>query len=108
LASLRRTEFGPFTVAFPAARHEISVPLPADAPFFLSLRGALAGYREVVVEPDLIVPLRQGRQAVLRRLDLDRGGSADGEEVVHLVGPGGESVALVRRQEAGWRLARVL
>jgi len=105
LLRLRRTLFGPFSVGSAVSVEEVSAPVSPDAPFFVSVRRALVGYREVTVGPDLVAPLRQGRQAVLQRLGLI--GGCEGE-VVQLVGESGESVALIRKEAACWRLARVL
>ncbi len=104
LLRLKRVRFGPFTLAQAISVHDLPVPLPAAAPFFLSLRQALSHYPEVFVDSETEERLRKGQQGVLDRLKLEE----QGKGVVHLIGPGGDSVALVRKEGRRWRLARVL
>ncbi len=102
LATLRRTEFGPFSVdqALPltlvAARCEQRT-LPV-----LSLEQALQHYRAVEITEEAALRLRQGRQEALREILHE---TTTGE-IVQLHGPGGELVAMVQFQ-GEWKLLRV-
>jgi tRNA pseudouridine55 synthase len=102
LATLRRTEFGPFSVdqALPltlvAARCEQRT-LPV-----LSLEQALQHYRAVELTEEATLRLRQGRQEALREILHE---STTGE-IVQLLSPRGELVAMVQFQ-GEWKLLRV-
>ena len=102
LATLRRTEFGPFSVdqALPltlvAARCEQRT-LPV-----LSLEQALQHYRAVEITEEAALRLRQGRQEALREILHE----ATTGEIVQLLSPGGELVAMVQFQ-GEWKLLRV-
>ena len=102
LATLRRTEFGPFSVdqALPltlvAARCEQRT-LPV-----LSLEQALQHYRAVEITEEAALRLRQGRQEALREILHE----ATTGEIVQLLSPRGELVAMVQFQ-GEWKLLRV-
>jgi len=102
LATLRRTEFGPFSVdqALPltlvAARCEQRT-LPV-----LSLEQALQHYRAVEITEEAALRLRQGRQEALREILHE----ATTGEIVQLLSPAGELVAMVQFQ-GEWKLLRV-
>jgi len=102
LATLRRTEFGPFSVdqALPltlvAARCEQRT-LPV-----LSLEQALQHYRAVEITEEAALRLRQGRQEALREILHE----AKTGEIVQLISPRGDLVAMVQFQ-GEWKLLRV-
>jgi tRNA pseudouridine55 synthase len=102
LATLRRTEFGPFSVdqALPltlvAARCEQRT-LPV-----LSLEQALQHYRAVEITEEAALRLRQGRQEALREILHE----ATTGEIVRLLSPAGELVAMVQFR-GEWKLLRV-
>jgi tRNA pseudouridine55 synthase len=102
LASLRRTEFGSFTIAqaldlsrLANAQAEQTLPL-------VSMEKALQHYRAITIRPQGVAMLRQGRQAMLR--EIAPGASAG--EVVQLVEANGELVAMVQFH-GEWKLLRV-
>jgi tRNA pseudouridine55 synthase len=102
LATLRRTEFGPFSV-------KQALPLPLLAEHYgqktlplLSLEQALRHYQAAVITARIATLLRQGRQEVLQELHQQ----ASPGEIVQLLSQNGELVAMV--QFAGdWKLLRV-
>jgi len=102
LATLRRTEFGPFSIdqALPlfllATRWEQRT-LPV-----LSLEQALRHYRAVEITERIAIMLRQGRQEALREIAQ----KATTDEIVQLLGQNGELVAMVQFQ-GEWKLLRV-
>lgn len=104
LATLRRTAVGPFTVndAVPFAalderiRHG-TLPL-------LSVSQALGHYRAFPLPPEAVTRLRRGQQEVLRSLPA----AGEIREVVQLLGPDGELVALAEQRHGKWHLVRVL
>jgi tRNA pseudouridine55 synthase len=102
LATLRRTEFGPFLV-------EQALPLSLLATHWeqkilslLSLEQALRHYRAVAISPRVATMLRQGRQEALRELPQQAGPG----EIVQLLGQNGELVAMVQC-DGEWKLLRV-
>jgi tRNA pseudouridine55 synthase len=102
LATLRRTEFGPFSVeqALPLpflARHWERKTLP-----LLSLEQALRHYRAMEITGQTVLRLRQGRQEALRELRQQ----ADSGEIVQLLSQNGELVAMVQF-DGEWKLLRV-
>jgi len=102
LASLRRTEFGSFAVA---QALDLSLLASAHAQQILplvSLEKALQCYRAIAITPQMAAMLRQGRQEVLRDLTSD----ATPDEIMQLVGPNGELVAMVQFH-GEWKLLRI-
>ncbi|MBI3301366.1 MAG: tRNA pseudouridine(55) synthase TruB [Deltaproteobacteria bacterium] len=104
LSALRRTAFGSFAVSE-------AVPLPLlcalfarDALPLLSPSQALRHYRALPISSQMATRLRRGQQDALRDLP----GSEVEQEIVQLLAPDGDLVALVEWQHGHWRLARVL
>jgi tRNA U55 pseudouridine synthase TruB len=102
LVSLRRTEFGSFSIVqaldvslLATARDEKTLPL-------VSLETALLHYREIAVMPRDVTMLRQGRQEVLREIAP---GKSEGE-IAKLVDTKGELVAMVQF-DGEWKFLRV-
>ena len=102
LATLRRTEFGPFSIvqAVPlsllaSCREQRSLPL-------LSLEQALRHCRAIKITERVAALLRQGRQEVLQEISRDE---KEGK-IVQLLGPTGELIAMVQFQ-GEWKLLRV-
>lgn len=102
LATLRRTEFGPFVIAqavalslVPAFWEQRTLPV-------LSLEQALQHYRAIEITEQVAALLRQGRQEALRKISQE----AREGEIVQLLGPAGELAAMVQFQ-GEWKLLRV-
>lgn len=104
LAALRRTGFGPFSVA-EAYRLDDLLALTdaADLPA-LDLRSALRGVREIPVAPALASAVAAGRQAALQEIEPPRGT----DHLAALVAPEGLLVAVLEAAGQVWRLRRVL
>ncbi|MGH7961216.1 MAG: hypothetical protein ACRERD_05245, partial [Candidatus Binatia bacterium] len=104
LLTLRRTAFGPFAVSEAVALSSLPDRL-ARAPLpLLSLSQSLRHYRALPISLQVAIELRHGRQAALS--DLPDGGAE--QEIVQLLSPEGDLVALARRDAGQWRLVRVL
>jgi tRNA pseudouridine55 synthase len=104
LATLRRTAFGWFTVTEAIPLLVLTKRKQGDALPVLSLPQALRPYRALRISSQMALRLRHGQQDVLR--DLPDTGAE--QEIVQLLGPSDELVALAERQHGQWRLARVL
>lgn len=104
LTTLRRTEFGDFSV-----REALPLQALTDLPGkvmtpLLSPAQAMQQYRTVGVDSDDIAKLRRGQQDPLRNLP----NAIRDHEIVSLLDPAGELVAVVESDQGQWRLARVL
>lgn len=102
LESLRRTEFGSFTIS--QALH-LSLLVNAQAAQTLplvSLENALRHYRAITLMPRGVAMLRQGRQEILREIAP----CTNEGEIAQLVDTNGELVAMVQFQ-GEWTLLRV-
>lgn len=104
LATLRRTEFGPFEIAR-------AVPLSQCCDLFargtlpvLSLTTALKHYPAVVIAAEVVALVRQGRREILAQVLLEPGETT---APVQLLGPNGELVAMVHALNRQWRFLRV-
>ena len=102
LATLRRTEFGSFSVAqavplslIASCREQRSLPL-------LSLEQALRHYRAIKITERVAALLRQGRQEALQEISQN----VTQGEIMQLLGPTGELIAMVQFQ-GEWKLLRV-
>jgi tRNA pseudouridine55 synthase len=104
LASLRRTAFGPFTLAdaVPLARVE-ELAAGGGLPL-LSPSAAMIGYRAIVADAPLITAIRHGRQHALCALGVPRAS----DEVVRIESADGVLIAVAAAGDEGWRLARVM
>jgi len=102
LATLRRTEFGPFTVAQALPLTLLETHWKQDMLPLLSLEQALRHYRAIKITEPTAVILRQGRQEALRNIAQE----AMPAEIVQLLGQNGELVAMVQFQ-GEWKLLRV-
>jgi tRNA pseudouridine55 synthase len=100
LEILRRTAFGAFRVSEAVSFDAIVVG--AELPV-LGLRDALAGLRELTVDPSLESQIRLGQQQGLRSLPPPRSAG----EVAKVISGGGDLIALVGAGEIGWKLLRV-
>jgi tRNA pseudouridine55 synthase len=104
LSALRRTGFGPFTVADAVPLHALEEAAREGRLSLLSPSSAMAAYRAVVADAALISAIRHGRQRALRALGAPRGRA----EVVRIESAEGALVAVAEADGDGWRLARVL
>ena len=102
LATLRRTEFGPFTITQALALSLLTSAQAQQTLPLVSLEKALRHYRAISIAAQMVAMLRQGRQEVLR----DLASEATPDEIVQLVGPNDELVAMVQFQ-GKWKLLRV-
>lgn len=105
LATLRRTAFGPFTVneAVPFAAFAEDNLIPDRLPL-LSPSQALHHYRAISLSTDTVSRVRHGQQKALSAIPK----STRGREVIRLLAPDGELVALAEQQQGEWQLVRVL
>ncbi len=103
LATLRRTEFGPFLVDQALSLSLLATRWEQRTLPVLSLEQALRHYRAVEITERIAVMLCQGRQEALREIAQE----ATTDEIVQLLGPEGELVAMVRHDHGEWKLLRV-
>ena len=100
LSSLRRTAFGPFSVAE-------AIPLDGIAPGIdlplLSPRQALRGFGELEVGDLIAAELRRGEQRGLASLP----GPEAADDVAKVLGARGELVAIVGAAATRWKILRV-
>jgi tRNA pseudouridine55 synthase len=100
LDTLRRTGFGPFSVAAATALADWD---PAHPTGLLSIRDALAHLPAVTVASNTASAARQGKAWVLTQVP-----PPDGDQEALLVDPAGEVAAVLVRAGAGWAYGRVL
>jgi tRNA pseudouridine55 synthase len=103
LVTLRRTEFGHFSLREALPLHALAHLPNAAVPICPPVR-AMRQYRTIQVTPEDVAKLRRGQQDPLRSLpsaEKDR-------EIVALLDASGELAAVVENREGEWRLARVL
>jgi len=103
LATLRRTEFGPFSIENAVSLAQLSDCLERGSLSVFSLVQALQHYRTLRLEPHAVARLRRGQQDILR--DLPSVMAKD--ELAQLVSPDGELVAMVQENQGQWKLIRV-
>ena len=106
LAELRRTRFGPFSVAESVSLDDMERGLPeALAPALVPLLAALrdrAGMATVPVSEELALALRQGRQEPMAALEFPAG---TGERACLVLDE--QPVAVVHQSGQSWQLERV-
>ncbi len=102
LESLRRTEFGSFTISQALDLSLLTSARPQQTLPLVSLENALRHYRAIPVRPHGVTLLRQGRQEILREIAPS---AADGE-IAQLVDTNSELVAMVQFH-GEWKLLRV-
>ena len=103
LATLRRTEFGPFTVKKAMPLSSLSDCVKQESLPILSLIQALQHYRVLPLDPQAAAMLRRGQQGVLHGLPP----AITKEETAQLISPDGELVAMVQENHGQWKLIRV-
>jgi tRNA pseudouridine55 synthase len=104
LATLRRTAFGHFTVSETLPFAMLSREVNLDTLPLLSLSRALSDYRALPVSAQTATRLRHGQQDALRDLPTPE----SDPELVRLLSPDDELIALVEWRQGSWRLVRVL
>lgn len=104
LETLRRTEFGDFSVREALPLQELTNSPDEAAALLLSPARALPQYRTVGLASDDIVKLRRGQQEPLRDLPS----AMNDNEILSLLDAEGELVAVVENNQGQWRLVRVL
>ncbi|MBM4255783.1 MAG: tRNA pseudouridine(55) synthase TruB [Deltaproteobacteria bacterium] len=102
LATLRRTEFGPFSVEHAVLLSLLATRREQQTLPLLSVEQALRHYRAISISVRVATMLRQGKQAALGELDQ----SATPGEIAQLLNPQGELVAMVQFH-GEWKLLRV-
>lgn len=102
LATLQRTEFGPFTITHAVALSLLTPGYALQSPSLLSLEQALQHYRAIPISERIATLLRQGRQEALREIPP----GAKDDEIVQLLGSAEDLVAMVQFQRE-WKLLRV-
>lgn len=102
LASLRRTEFGWFTVAQALPLPLLATRWEQNSLPLLSLEQALRHYHAIEATEQVATMLRQGRQDALQAILQE----AMSGEIVQILSPEGRLVAIAQFQGA-WKLLRV-
>ena len=102
LASLRRTEFGPFTVDAAEPLDRLLAPDAGLSP--IGVLPALAEARRLPVDDATAFAIAAGQPGGIRRLEPP----ASEERLGAVVAPDGRLLAVVARDGSAWRLCRVL
>jgi tRNA pseudouridine55 synthase len=103
LFSLRRTDFGDFSVA-DALPLQVLLDISEVGAALLSPAQALRGRRAFPLPLDAVAQLRRGQQGMLGELT-----AADREaEIALVLEPDGDLAAVIEHQQGQWRLVRVL
>jgi len=102
LASLRRTEFGPFKVEAATPLDELLAPGAELSP--VGVLPALAEARRLPVDDATAFAIAAGQPGGVRRLEPP----ACEEKLGAVVAPDGRLLAVVEREGSAWRLCRVL
>ncbi|TMA82770.1 MAG: tRNA pseudouridine(55) synthase TruB [Deltaproteobacteria bacterium] len=104
LATLRRTAFGPFSLADAVPLHDVEERATRGTLPLLTPSAAMTGFRAIVADAPLIAAIRDGRQQALRAL----GAPHAADEVVRIESADGVLIAVAAAVDDGWRLARVM
>jgi tRNA pseudouridine55 synthase len=99
LEALRRTRFGPFTLAEAVTLDAVE---RGDRVTPLGLRESLHGVREIQLDVSAAARARRGDVLLLGRMPAGRP-----DELAKLVGPHGDLVAILVMGPTAWRFARV-
>jgi tRNA pseudouridine55 synthase len=102
LASLRRTEFGPFRVEAAVPLERLLEPGAELAP--IGVLPALSEARHLVVDDATAFAIAAGQPGGIRRLEPP----ARDEKLGAVLAPDGRLLAVVAREGSAWRLCRVL
>src|SRR5262249_9519654 len=103
LSSLRRTEFGDFSVAEVHSLPAILARAPGDLPT-IGLRDALRSARQVAVAAPEAFAIASGQRAGLARIEPP----ASSERLAALLAPNGALLAVLEAEHGAWALRRVV
>lgn len=103
LASLRRTEFGAFSVAEASPLQAILDRAPGDLPVLVP-RAALRGSQEIPVDEKTAFGIAAGQRYVLDRLEPPRAAPGLGA----VIAPNGGLLAVLEAHQGQWQLRRVV
>jgi tRNA pseudouridine55 synthase len=104
LVTLRRTEFGPFSIDSATPLDRCAELCKRGALPLLSLTKALKHYPAVIIATEVVTQVRQGRQEILPQVLPE---SDEPNEPTQLVGADGGLVAMVQHRDGQWQFLRV-